>query len=285
MVANLDKNDRISLLKRGLAMSINRDQTNNIIRADWHNSLGIELANRGWLEEAAKEFSNAIENVPDCSDTYDNIASVYSDNGELLKALDAYVQALRIDPNNAYVLHNLGCFLSNNGNELAARCFTDASLLDSDLYESNFNLGLCFASEEHHEKAILQFEKALEKNSCDLEVRLHLALSLMALDKFVKAIKELRIITSQDEQNEEAWFNLGLCYNQQGFLEEAQKAFSKAMYINPNRIEILLSCASLLMRRGEVKEAKKLIKQSKLLDLKNTIDFMDQDEYLFKLSK
>ena len=265
-------------------MSINRDQ-NNIIRADRHNSLGIELANRGWFDEATKEFNQAIATMPDYSDPYDNIASVYCDKKDYLKALEAYAKALALEPNNAYILHNIGCFLSNHAEELAKTCFSEASKLDDDLYESNFNLGLCFASEEKHEEAIIEFNKALSKNNQDIEVRLHLALSMMALEKFVQAIKELRTIIQADNNHEEAWYNLGLCYNEKGFLDEAHKSYSLALNINPKRIDVMLSLASLLMRQKKIKDAKLLIKKSKELNLSEAIQFMEQDEYLFKLSK
>lgn len=265
-------------------MSINRDQ-NNIIRADKHNSLGIELANRGWFDEATKEFNQAIANMPDYSDAYDNVASVYCDKKDYLKALEAYAKALALEPNNPYILHNIGCFLSNHAEELAKKCFTEASQLDDDLYESNFNLGLCFVSEDKHQEAIIEFEKALNKNNQDTEVRLHLALSLMSIKKFVQAIKELRTIIQSENNHDEAWYNLGICYNEKGFLEEAYKSFSHALKINPQRIDVMLSLASLLIRQKKTKEAKTLIKKSKELNLSEAIQFMEQDEYLFKLSK
>src|SRR5262245_6155381 len=94
-------------------MSTNRDQIDNTTRSVLHNSRGIDLAERGWLDEAIKEFKNAILNDPDSAQGYDNLGTAYADKGDLLNALSSYTKALSLEPDNPIALHNLGCFLSN----------------------------------------------------------------------------------------------------------------------------------------------------------------------------
>lgn len=261
-------------------MSTNRDQIDNESRSSLHNSRGIDLAERGWLDEAISEFKRAIKNAPNSAQGYDNLGTVYADKGELLDALCSYTHALTLEPDNPIALHNLGCFLSNHGNHLAAKCFKNAFKIEPDLYEARFNLGLCLAAEDKHEQAIAQFENALSQDEHDLESRFHLALSLMALNNHKRAIVELLKVIKIERKYEQAWYSLGLCYQERGFLEEGVNALGKAMSLNPNNFDAVINLASLLTRLGRVKESKSLINRAIKLDSKRAMEFISRDEYL-----
>ena len=261
-------------------MSTNRDQIDNTTRSNLHNSRGIKLADRGWLDEAINEFKNAISVAPHLAQAYDNLGTVYADKGDLLAALTSYTQALSLEPNNSCALHNLGCFISNHANQLAARCFQNAFKLEPELYESRFNLGLCLAQEEQHEQALAHFEYALSQSEQDPEIRYHLALSLIELGNNIRAIKELRHVTHEQDKNDAAWYNLANCYVQQGFLEEAEIAYTKAIALNSQHIDAILALASLLKSLKRNKESKLLVKRALRLDKKYTESVIAHDEYL-----
>lgn len=263
-------------------MSTNRDQMDNISRSSLHNSRGIELAERGWLDEAIKEFQNAILNAPDSVQGYDNLGTVYADKGDLLGALGAYTKALSLEPDNPCALHNLGCFLANHGSQLASMCFRRSFKIDNEFYQSRFNLGLCLAGEGKHEQALTHFEIALSQSDEDPEIRFHLTQSLIALGQNVRAIKELNKVVLEQEKNDAAWLCLGTCYNTQGFLAEAEKAYAQAIKINPENVEAILNLASLLHRQKREKESKMLLKRAQKLDYKQAISFIENDEYLCK---
>ena len=54
-------------------------EKDSIASSDEHNSRGIELADRGWLDEALKEFKKAIELDPNSSHAHDNLATVFAE--------------------------------------------------------------------------------------------------------------------------------------------------------------------------------------------------------------
>lgn len=261
-------------------MSTNRDQIDNTARSNLHNSRGIELAERGWLDEAINEFKNAISMAPGLAQGYDNLGTVYADKGDLIAALTSYTKALALEPDNSCALHNLGCFLSNHANQLAASCFRRAFKIEPELYESRFNLGLCLAQEEKHEQAIVHYEQALAQSGHDPEIRFHLSLSLIELGQNVRAIKELLKVTREQEKNDAAWFNLGNCYHQQGFIEEAEMAYSNAINAQPMNIDAILALASLLKSLKRNKESKSLLKRALRLDKKHTETIIAQDDFL-----
>src|SRR5207253_6033219 len=97
-------------------MSRDRDRT---VRSDEHNSRGIELADRGWLDEAIKEFKKAIELDPDSAHAHDNLATVYSEKKLYREALKEYLTALELEPDSATAHYNLACFLATHGPDMA----------------------------------------------------------------------------------------------------------------------------------------------------------------------
>ncbi len=264
-------------------MSTNRDQLDNSARSDLHNSRGIELASRGWLDEAINEFNKAILNAPNSAQGYDNLGTVYVDKGNFLGALISYTKALSLEPDNPCAMHNLGCFLSNHASQLASTCFKTAFKIEPDFYESRFNLGLCLAGEDKHEAAIAQFEIALTQSDYDPDIRYHLSLSLLALGKKIRAIKELSLVIKAQPQNDEAFWHLGNCYLEQGFIEEAEKNLNQAIKLNPKNLDAILALASLLAQQKRSKEARGLIKLANKLDQVLTEDFIAEDECLAKL--
>ena len=76
-------------------MSSKKDR---ITQSDEHNARGIELADRGWLDEAVKEFQKAIELDPESAHAHDNLATVYAEKTRFIDALEAYIKAVRLEP-------------------------------------------------------------------------------------------------------------------------------------------------------------------------------------------
>src|SRR5581483_6911058 len=90
-----------------------------ILRSDEHNSRGIELADRGWLDEAIKEFKKAIDLDPNSAHAHDNLATVYAEKKLYREALGEYLTAIRLEPDSATAHYNLACFLSSHAHEMA----------------------------------------------------------------------------------------------------------------------------------------------------------------------
>lgn len=105
-------------------------EKDNIALSDEHNSRGIELADRGWLDEAIREFKRAIDLDPDSAHAHDNLATVYAEKKLYREALAEYLTALRLEPDSATAHYNLACFLSTHGPEFAVSAYRQAIELD-----------------------------------------------------------------------------------------------------------------------------------------------------------
>src|SRR5258707_9002478 len=94
-------------------------EKDNIALSDEHNSRGIELADRGWLDEAIKEFKKAIELDPESAHAHDNLATVYSEKKLYREALKEYLTALQLQPDSATAHYNLACLLATHRPDMA----------------------------------------------------------------------------------------------------------------------------------------------------------------------
>src|SRR2546427_11094491 len=109
------------MLEKG-PMSRDRDRT---VRSDEHNSRGIELADRGWLDEAIKEFKKAIELDPTSAHAHDNLATVYSDKKLFAQAMEEDLTALQLEPDSPTGRYNLAFFLAPYAYYLATELYKD----------------------------------------------------------------------------------------------------------------------------------------------------------------
>ena len=84
------------------------------MQSDLHNQRGIELADRGWLDESINEFRKAIELDPDSAHAHDNIATVYAEKGMLRDAVAEYLRAMELEPQSPTAHYNFASFLASH---------------------------------------------------------------------------------------------------------------------------------------------------------------------------
>jgi tetratricopeptide (TPR) repeat protein len=154
-------------------------EKDNIALSDEHNSRGIELADRGWLDEAIREFRKAIDLDPDSAHAHDNLATVYAEKKLYREALGEYLTALKLEPDSATAHYNLACFLSTHGPEFAVAAYRQAIELDPEYPDAHLNLGLTYADHGRVEEAIAELQTAIELDPADAFPRHELAALLM----------------------------------------------------------------------------------------------------------
>src|SRR5712664_2240795 len=157
-------------------MSRDRDRT---VRSDEHNSRGIELADRGWLDEAIKEFKKAIELDPESAHAHDNLATVYGEKKLYREALEEYLTALRLEPESATAHYNLACFLASHAQEMAVEQYKEAIELDPEYPDAHLNLGMTYADQDKRDEAKAEFKTAIELDPEDPLARHEFAALLM----------------------------------------------------------------------------------------------------------
>ncbi len=226
-------------------MSNNRDKTDNLSLSDEMNAKGIEFADRGWLDEAARYFRKAIALDAGSGHAWDNLASVLAEKGEFREALTAYLKSIELEPDVAAAHYNLAAFLTARGLEMAEAELRETLALDPELPDAQLSLGLVYADMGRLEDAIAALEGAIAMDPDDAYPRHELAVLLMDEGDVRGAIGQLREVVRLEADNADAWIDLGVAYMRKGFYAEAERALSEAGTLHEGDVHVLYSLASL----------------------------------------
>lgn len=210
-------------------MARRRDQ---ISQSDEHNARGIELADRGWLDEATNEFRKAISLDPLSAHAHDNLATVLAEKGELTEALVEYVEALRADPESATACHYLASFLAAQAHDLAVHLYRRAIEHEPEFPDAHLNLAMALADRGRLDEAMVELEVAHRQAPDDPLIHHELACCLIDLERYPEAIGHLKKVVKAAPEHVEAHIDLGIAYTAQGFYAEAEGAFRRALELD-----------------------------------------------------
>jgi Flp pilus assembly protein TadD len=234
---------------------VSRDKKDHIALSDAHNSRGIELADRGWLDEAVKEFQKAIELDPDSAHAHDNLATVFSEKKLWREALQEYLTAIRLEPDSATAHYNLACFLAAHGGDMAVAEYQEALEQDPGYPDANLNLALTYADQDKLEDATRELRRAIELAPKDAFPRHELAAILMDEGDYRAAISQLKEVVKLEPKNFEGWLDLGICFAQKGFYAEAERAYDQARGIQAEDLLLDYNTAALYALWGKAEES------------------------------
>ena len=214
-------------------------------QSDTHNERGIELADRGWLDEAMREFRRAIELDPTSAHAHDNLAAVHAEKKQWREALREYLAALDLEPDSPAGHYNLASFVYGHGLEMAQSWLREALAVDPEYPDAHLTLGLVLADEGRTEEALAELEAAVRLAPQDAHARHELAALLMEEGDHRAAIGHLREVVRREPDAHEAHLDLGTCYAQKGFYAEAERAFLRAAELKPDDVVVRYDLAAL----------------------------------------
>jgi Flp pilus assembly protein TadD len=252
-------------------------EKDSLEQSDEHNSRGIELADRGWLEEAIREFKKAIELDPNSAHAHDNLATVFAEKGQYTEALTAYLTALKLEPDSATAHYNLACFLSVHGADFAIAEYKEAIALDPEYPDAHLNLGLSYLESDRVDDARRELKAAMELDPNDPAPRHELAALMMDEGDYRGAITLLKDVVKLEAKNFDAWLDLGICYAQKGFYEEADRAYTQARALRADDALLTYNHAALFALWGKKSEAIAQLKAAVALDRARVVSWLGSD--------
>jgi tetratricopeptide (TPR) repeat protein len=248
-----------------------------IDQSDEHNSRGIELADRGWLDEAINEFNKAIELDPNSAHAHDNLATVYAEKKLYREALREYLLALSLEPESATAHYNLACFLSAHAPDMAIEEYKHAIELEPEYPDAHLNLGLAFADDGHFEEAMKELESAIRLAPDDPLPRHEMAALQMDEGDYRAAITHLKEVVKLDAENFDAFLDLGICYAQKGFYAEAERAYQRARELEGDDLLLDYNLAALYALWSRPQEALVLLKRAVEKDSGKVLAWLQSD--------
>ena len=150
-------------------------------RAEADARLGVILAEKGQLDEAIRQFQEAIRLKPDYANARFNFSAVLSMNGQTDEAIRQYEEALRLKPDEAEAQYNLATLLLGKGRlDEAIHHFQQALSAKRDYAEAHNNLGTAFYRQGRVGEAIREFQEALRLKPDFADARKNLFVALAA---------------------------------------------------------------------------------------------------------
>jgi tetratricopeptide (TPR) repeat protein len=218
------------------------------------NQRGIELANRGWLEEAIKDFNQAIALDSDSPFPLINRASVLVEQGKYLDGLSDLLKAVNLAPDEPSAHYHLGVFFSKFGSNLAIDELQTALNQDPEQIDALIQLGVTFSDRGESQSAQETLQAALEQDSQDPVANHEMGILMMDDGDPHQAIGYLK----------RAWIHLGfdpqigsdlsLAYIQAGFYEKAEDIINQILKEDAKNIQSHYNLAAIAADRKNVEQ-------------------------------
>ena len=144
-------------------------------------------------------------------------------------------EALRLEPEDADVLNNLGTAIWEQGRspEATAYYLRAYQFKKHDFGILN-NLGMVLWEQGRPERAVEYYRRALELNPDSFDTQMNLGVSLSDIGRFDDALVWLRSATRMRPSSADAWDNVGMTLARQGHWDQAMKCYDEAIRLRPD---------------------------------------------------
>jgi len=215
--------------------------------ASWHAKLAFLYQENNKLEAALPHWQNAVELEPENGEYLTSLARMYRQAGQLTDAQAAYAKSLQTSCVTPKVWKEAGeVALAIGDAEKAEAWFERAcSLMPS-----------VFAHKGKLQKAIqIYYDRALRVSEDDRVVQLARSKLLLRLGRTEEAAADLRMLTKEDAEFEDAWAALSEAYTLSGKNDDALDAASKAAKLAPRNVEYQLLLGRKFKEAGQLDQA------------------------------
>jgi Flp pilus assembly protein TadD len=144
-------------------------------------------------------------------------------------------EALRLRPDDADVLNNLGtCVWEQGRSPEAAAYYLRAYQFKQNDFGILNNLGICLWEQGRPEKAVVYYRRALQLKPDSFDTQMNLGVSLSDMGHFDEALVWLRGSVRLRPNSADAWDNVGMTLARQGHWDEAMKCYDEAISRRPD---------------------------------------------------
>ncbi|WP_458321984.1 surface-located membrane protein Lmp1 [Borreliella burgdorferi] len=249
----------------------------------------IDLENTKSRQQAIKDLNEFLKNNPNDAQASKTLAQAYENNGDLLKAENAYEkiikltntqedhyklgiirfklkkyehsiesfdQTIKLDPKHKKALHNKGIALMMlNKNKKAIESFEKAIQIDKNYGTAYYQKGIAEEKNGDIQQAFESFKNAynLDKNP---NYALKAGIVSNNLGNFKQSEEYLNFFNANAKKpNEIAIYNLSIAKFENNKLEESLETINKAIDLNPEKSEYLYLKASINLKKGNYQNA------------------------------
>jgi len=150
-------------------------------------------------EEAIEAYKQAIRIDPDYADAHLNLGAVYKKSGMYKEAMEAYKQAIRIDPDYANIHNGLGVAYDESGMyKEAMEAYKQALRIDPDYANAYYNLGVAYAKSGMYKEGREACKQAIRIDPAFAEAHYNLGATYVFLNDRDSALEQYKILKCLD---------------------------------------------------------------------------------------
>ena len=221
-----------------------------------HNNLASVFTKEGNAEAAIEHYEQALEIDPRYTVVHFNLAAALEARGQTCAAIEHFRKALESDPNYMLTYDNLGSALVNdNKPQEALEVYRKGLEIDPKNATTQNNLGGLLAQLGNYEEAVGHYRTALELDPKFAQAHYNLANALAKTGKTDEAESHYSTATQIRPEYAEAHGNLANLLVSKKNFDEAVREYRKAIEIKPDYPLAQVNLAMVLASRGEIDEA------------------------------
>jgi tetratricopeptide (TPR) repeat protein len=177
------------------------------------NDEGVKAIQEKRYEDAAKAFTQAIDENPEDPVGYINFGNLLASMDDIERAERFFQKALTLDENAATAYYGLANLYYNSERYLEAAKLYERSIRHGiEGADAYYMLGKSFEHEGEPKLGLPYMQRAAELAPADLQIRLAYGILLCTLELFEQAEKELQYVIDKDWNNADAHYNLGVLF-------------------------------------------------------------------------
>src|SRR5437773_2236852 len=232
-----------------------------------HYNLGLAFRQKGYYNEALKEYRLALERGEDRRLTLQAMAELHLLKRDFPAALELYDTLLREVPDSPKLWNERGVVLHQSGRtEDALSSYRQAVAVDPKYALAWNNLGVVQAHDAAADPAIESFRTALRLQGSFGAARLNLALLLFQLRRFQLSLEAYRHVLSTEPNSAAAWNGVGLVLVELKRFPDARNAFVRAVEADPDHAGAHYNLSFTLSNLGDYDGALRATKRALELD-------------------
>ena len=236
---------------------------------------GVEYRERGDLDRAIVDYSEAIRFDPKFALAYNNRGLALQDRGELDRAIADYDEAIRFDPKLALPYSNRGLALHQKGELDRALADYDAAIrLDPEFAQAYYNRGLAWQDKGDLDRALADYTQAIKlnplpKSPTHINVYVDRGVVWRVKGEVDRAIADFNDAIRLDPKYATAWRGRGDAWRDKGNLDRAIADYTEAISLDPKSATAYRSRGVAYLYGGDPAKALADVNQASELDPKD----------------
>ena len=207
-----------------------------------HSNVAGELLMQNKVNEAMLHCEKALLLNPHDYNTLVRVARVYSIRGEKDKAIDALLQAIKVQPRYVKAYDDLCGILMQTGRiKEALQAYRKVADINKDNPDIHYNFGNALAINGDYDEAVAQFKKVIQLRPLDADAYNNIGKILMVLGNDDAAMNYFEESIKINPDFADAHYNRGFLYSKINRYDLAISDFTTAIRLNPDMADFFLS--------------------------------------------